>query len=100
MSLSNLHLLGKHGILALYGFGIKVRVDRGHLFAEWGIGLDRHSVRLPRVGHGLKRVVLIGSDGYCTLEAIRFICDVGAALAVLDKRGKVMFVCGPCAPSD
>src|SRR5947209_2543832 len=99
MPLSNLQTIGKHGVLTLYGYGIKVSVDRGHLFAEWGIGPDRHSVRRPRVGHRLKRVLLIGSDGYCTLEAIRFICDVGAALAVLDKRGKVIVVCGPCAPS-
>jgi CRISPR-associated endonuclease Cas1 len=91
----------KHGTLALYGFGIKVRVDRGHLFAEWGVGSDRQQARLSRVeGRKLHRVVLIGSDGYCTLEALRFISDVGASFSLLDKRGKALMVCGPCAPSD
>src|SRR6266496_4478377 len=100
MPLSNLQTIGKHGVLTLYGFGIKVRVDRGHLSAEWGIGPDRHSVRLPRVGHGLKRVVMLGSDGFISLAALRWISDIGTSFSMLDKRGKVIVVCGPCAPSD
>jgi CRISPR-associated endonuclease Cas1 len=84
----------------LHGFGIKLRLDRGHLFAEWGVGLDRYRVRLSRVeGRKLRRVVLIGSDGYISLEALRFISDVGASFVMLDKRGKALMVCGPCAPS-
>ncbi len=93
--------ISKHGVLVLHGFGIKVRVDRRHLFAEWGIGSERYQARLSRVeGHKLRRVVLIGSDGYCTLEALRFISDVGAAFLMLDKRGKALMVCGPASPSD
>jgi len=87
--------------LVLHGFGIRVRVDRGHLCAEWGVGLKRYQVRLSRVdGRKLRRVVLIGSDGYATLEALRFISDVGASFSMLDKRGKALMVCGPVAPSD
>src|SRR3989442_1216573 len=100
MPLSNLQTIGKHGVLTLYGFGIKARVDRGHLSAEWGIGPDRHSVRLPRVSHGLKRLVMIGSDGFITLEALRWLADQGAAFVMLDRRGKVLAVTGPVAPSD
>jgi hypothetical protein len=58
------------------------------------------SIRLPRVNHGLKRLVLIGSDGFITLEALRWISDVGAAFVMLDRRGKVLTVTGPGAPSD
>src|SRR3989442_6451691 len=100
MPLSNLQTIGKHGVLTLYGFGIKARVDRGHLSAEWGIGPDRHSVRLPRVNHGLKRLVMIGSDGFITLEALRWLADQDAAFVMLDKRGKGIAVCGPTSPSD
>src|SRR6266567_3107663 len=93
--------ISKHGVLVLHGFGIKVRVDRGHLCAEWGVGLERYQVRLSRVdGRKLRRVVLIGSDGYCTIEALRFISDVGAAFVMLDRRGKALMVCGPVSPSD
>ena len=48
----------KHGALTLYGYGIAVRVDRGHLVLEDGIGAERRHARLPRVGHGLKRLVV------------------------------------------
>jgi hypothetical protein len=42
----------KHGAVTLFGYGIGVRVDRGHLVLEDGIGCDRRHARLPRVGHG------------------------------------------------
>lgn len=92
--------ISKHGVLVLWGFGIKVRMDRDAFLAEWGVGLKRYQVRLSRVeGHKLRRVVLIGSDGYFSLEALRFITDVGASLEVIDKRGKALMVCSPVAPS-
>jgi CRISPR-associated endonuclease Cas1 len=82
-------------------FGIKLRVDRSHLFASWGVGLERYQARLSRIeARKLRRVVLIGSDGYCTLEALRFISETGGALVMLDKRGKALMVCGPVSPSD
>jgi len=53
----------KHGVLTLYGFGIRVSMQSGHLCIEDGIGPERRKFRLPRVGHGLRRLVLIGNDG-------------------------------------
>src|SRR5437588_6494425 len=41
----------RHGVLTLFGYGIQVRVDRGHLLIEDGIGADRRDARLARVGH-------------------------------------------------
>src|SRR5437879_8811167 len=93
--------LPKHGVLVLYGFGIKIRLDQNHFLAEWGVGLDRYQMRLSRVeGHKLRRVILIGSDGYISLEALRFITDVGASFSMIDKRGKSLMVCSPVSPSD
>jgi hypothetical protein len=51
------------------GYGIQVHVDRGHLVLEDGIAVDRRYGRLPRVGHGLRRLVVIGSDGMVSLAA-------------------------------
>src|SRR5207302_9865221 len=65
-----------------------------------GIADERRTIRLPRVNSGLKRLVLIGSDGFITLEALRWISDVGAAFVMLDRRGKVLAVTSPVAPSD
>jgi hypothetical protein len=49
-----------------------------------GIGADRREARLPRIRHGLKRLVLIGSDGMVTLAALRSLADQKAAFVMLD----------------
>jgi CRISPR-associated endonuclease Cas1 len=90
----------KHGILVMSGFGLRLKVQQGHLSAEWGIGAERHHVRLPRVNRNLRRVIVVGSDGFATFDAIRWITDIGASLVFLDRRGKLLFASGPTAPSD
>jgi CRISPR-associated protein Cas1 len=92
--------LRKSGVLVLNGFGIRVQVNAGHLLLHDGIAEERRTIRLPRVNHGLKRLVMLGSDGFITLEAIRWLADQNAAFVMLDRRGKVLAVTGPVAPSD
>lgn len=93
--------LNKGGILVLHGFGLKCRLHQNHFVAEWGVGLERYQTRLSRVeGQKLRRVVLISSDGYFSLEALRFISDVGASLSMMDATGKLYVVCSPTAPSE
>src|SRR5580704_12125009 len=82
-------LTPRHGVVTLFGYGIQVRVDRGHLILEDGIGADRQHWRLPRVGHGLKRLVVVGSDGMISLAALRWLADQGAAFTMLDRIGRV-----------
>jgi len=84
----------------LRGYGISVRVDRGHLHFEDGIGASRRSARLPRVGHGLKRLVVIGADGSVSLAALRWLADQNAAFVMLDRDGSVLATTGPVRPSD
>ncbi len=91
---------GKSGVLVLNGYGIRVQVSAGHLLLHDGIADERRTIRLPRVNHGLKRLVVIGSDGFITLEALRWLADQGAAFVMLDRRGKVLAITGPVAPSD
>jgi CRISPR-associated endonuclease Cas1 len=90
----------RHGVLTLAGYGIKVRVDRGHLFLEDGIGPDRKQTRLPRVGHGLKRLVVIGIDGVVSLAALRWLADQDASFVMLNRDGSVLATTGPVRPSD
>jgi CRISPR-associated endonuclease Cas1 len=90
----------RHGVVTLFGYGIRVQVNAGHLLLHDGIADERRTIRLPRVNHGLKRLVMIGSDGFITLDALRWISDVGAAFVMLDRKGKVLAVTGPVAPSD
>ena len=65
--------ISKTGVLTLCGFGIRVRMHRGHLEIEDGVGMERRSIRLSRVGHGLKRLVVIGSDGFVSLAALEWL---------------------------
>lgn len=90
----------RNGVVTLFGYGISVQVDRGHLSIRDGIGIDRRQARFPRVGHGLKRLVLIGSDGMVTLAALRWLADQKAAFVMLDRDGSVLAVTGPVGPSD
>lgn len=75
-------------------------MQNGQLSAEWGIGEERYNVSLPRVHRNLKRIVIVGSDGFATFASMRWIADIGASLIFLDRRGKLLFVSGPMSPSD
>ena len=90
----------RHGVVTLYGYGTAARVDRGHLILEDGIGPIRRHGRFPRVGHGLKRIVAIGSDGMISLAALRWLADQNAAFIMLERDGTVLATTGPVQPSD
>src|SRR5262249_8248649 len=99
VSISTEEIRPKHGVVTLFGYGISVRVDSGHLIIEDGIGSQRRRARFPRVGHGLKRLVVIGSDGVISLAALRWLSDQKAAFVMLDRTGKNIAVTGPVLPS-
>src|SRR5438309_5524304 len=93
-------LTPRHGVVTLFGYGIQVRVDRGHLILQDGIGADRRYGRFPRVGHGLRRLVVIGADGMVSLAALRWLADQDAAFVMLERDGNVLATTGPVRPSD
>ena len=90
----------RNGVVTLFGYGTVVRVDRGHLIIEDGIGNERRSARFARVGHGLKRLVVIGSDGIVSFAALRWLADKGASFVMLERDGSVLATTGPVSPSD
>jgi len=93
-------IVPRHGVVIFFGYGIQVSVDRGHLLLGDGIGTDRRCARLPRVGHGLKRLVVIGSDGLVSLAALRWLADQDASFVMLDRDGSVLATTGPVRSSD
>ncbi len=90
----------RHGVVTLHGYGISVRVDRGHLILEDGIGPVRRQGRFPRVNHGLRRLIVIGADGAVSFSALRWLADQDAAFAMLERNGSVLATTGPVRPSD
>jgi hypothetical protein len=79
----------RNGILAVHGYGIKIHVYRRHLVIDDGIGRDRRTRSYHRTSK-LRRLVLVGRTGYITLEAIRWLHDVGAALVHIDADGRLL----------
>jgi CRISPR-associated endonuclease Cas1 len=52
------------------------------------------------VGHGLRRLVVIGSDGFVSLAALRWLADQDAAFVMLNRDGAVLLATGPVGPRD
>jgi CRISPR-associated endonuclease Cas1 len=92
--------VAKPGIVTLFGYNISVRVDRGHLVLAEGIGSARREFRLPRVEHGLRRLVLIGNDGWMSLAAFRWLEAQDVAFVLLERDGSVLATTGPVRSSD
>src|SRR5262249_55612561 len=76
------------GVLVADGYGIQIRVERGHLVVQDGVGEHRRDRRFPRAGHGLRRLVIFGHAGSITLEAIRWMVDTGIAYIHLAADGR------------
>lgn len=90
----------KLGTVTLFGYGVRVRIERGHLILEDGIGPERRKGRFARVGHNLRRLVVVGSDGMVSLSALRWLADQDASFVMLDRSGSVLLTTGPVRPSD
>ncbi|MGA8621598.1 MAG: CRISPR-associated endonuclease Cas1 [Candidatus Sulfotelmatobacter sp.] len=90
----------RHGVLILVGYGISVSVDKGHLIIEDGIATQRYHYRLPRIGHNLRRLVVVGSDGLVSLAALKWLRDQDASLVFIERNGKTLCVTGPVGSSD
>jgi CRISPR-associated endonuclease Cas1 len=90
----------RHGVATLFGYGIRVSVDRGHLLVEDGLAGERRCHRFSRVGHGLSRLLVVGSDGMVSLAALRWLADQDASFVMLERDGTVVATTGPVRPSD
>ena len=93
-------IIPRHGVVTLTGYGIRVYVERGHLIIDDGVADERREARFARVGHGLQRLVIIGSDGSISLAAIRWLADQNASLVMLERDGSVLATTGPVRASD
>src|SRR5947207_10175816 len=83
---------GRDGVVVAAGFGLKIYVERGHLIVHDGVGRQRRTLHLSRAYGGLERLVVIGHSGFVTLEALRWIRDIGAAFCQLGRDGELIAV--------
>jgi CRISPR-associated endonuclease Cas1 len=90
----------RHGVITLWGYGINVSIDKGHLVLKDGVGDERRAGRFARVNHGIKRLVIIGADGMVSLAALRWLTDQNASFVMLERDGTLLATTGPVAASD
>jgi CRISPR-associated endonuclease Cas1 len=92
MSLVNVQseMKPRDGVLVLTGFGLRIAVDRGHLVLEDGVGRQRRSGRFPRVGGEIKRLVVVGHAGSVSLEALRWLHEIGVAFVQIGADGELI----------
>jgi CRISPR-associated endonuclease Cas1 len=83
------------GVLVLSGYGLSVRVWRGRLRVADGIGRARREAIVLRATGRLRRLVVLGHTGSVSLEAIRWLADVGAGFVQVDADGRVLAAFGP-----
>src|SRR5438045_112157 len=88
----------KNGVLTLSGYSISVREDNGFLLIRDGLkGRTELELRFPRASCPVSRLVVVRSEGYLTLRAVRWLRDVGASLVVLDYDGTPILITTPKA---
>lgn len=99
-TLSHKSSISKNGVLTIHGFGVRVRMQSGHLEIEDGVAMDRRKIRLARVGHRLRRLVCVSDDGFVTLAALKWLAAQNCSFLLLERNGKVQCVTGPVRPSE
>ena len=85
-SLAWTDLKPRFGVITLAGHGIRVTVDKGHLAVQDGLGLTRRFARFSKIDERLRRLVVIGADGFVSLAALRWLADHDAAFVMLDPH--------------
>lgn len=80
----------RHGVLVADGYGMRIAVERGHLLIVDGHGRERRNRRLPKVGHGISRLVVLGHTGTVSLDALRWLDRVGIHFTQIDTDGTTL----------
>jgi CRISPR-associated endonuclease Cas1 len=78
-------------IVVADGYGLQIRINRGHLVINDGIpGEGRRERHYGRVTSKLARLVVLGGSGSLSLDALRWLQDVGASLVCVDRDHSLM----------
>lgn len=77
-------------VCIVQGHGVRITVEHGLLAVSDGAGRNRRQRRYSRTEHGLARLVVIGSAGSVSLEALRWLADLGIGFLHLDRDGRLL----------
>jgi CRISPR-associated endonuclease Cas1 len=88
------------GVCVADGFGIRVFIRRRHLVIQDGLGSHRRERAFAKATAGIKRLVVLGHEGFVTLEALRWMADLGIAFIQIDHDGKLIGASAPPGNDD
>jgi len=88
------------GVCVVDGMGLALSVSRGALVVEDGIGPHRRTRRFEKATHGLRRLVVIGSTGHVTLDALSWCRRLGIGVVVLGPDGVASLASTPRMTDD
>ncbi len=78
------------GIFVVDGYGLRIRVERGGLQIDDGLGQHQRSRRFSKVQRHLHRLVVLGHSGTVSLDALRWMADTGVSFCQIDSDGRVL----------
>jgi CRISPR-associated endonuclease Cas1 len=88
------------GVCVVDGMGLRLSVDRGALVVEDGMGEHRRVRRFDRATHGLARLVVLGTTGCVTLDALTWCRRLGVGIVVLAPDGTSVLTSTPRMTDD
>jgi CRISPR-associated endonuclease Cas1 len=84
-------LLRRKGeIVVVEGFGVRISVERGRLVIVDGSGRSRRERRFSRAHNSMSRLVVLTGTGTISLAALRWTLDLGVAVLILDRDGRIL----------
>lgn len=88
------------GVCVADGMGLRLAVERGSLVVSDGMGEHRRERRFDKATHGLCRLVVLGSTGSLSIEALRWCSRLGIAVLVLAPDGSCQLASTPKVTDD
>ena len=85
----------RNGIVTLCGYGLTVSIEHGRLAMADGLGNRRRMSHFSKATCGIDRLVILGHSGTLSLEAVRWLHDIRAAVIQIDADGNLLFASSP-----
>jgi CRISPR-associated endonuclease Cas1 len=87
-------------VIVVDGYGLHVGVENNHLVLTDGVGSHRRKRCFPRANRTVRRLVILGRTGSITLAALRWCCDVGVSVSIVDPDGSLTALTAAPNPYD
>jgi CRISPR-associated endonuclease Cas1 len=88
------------GICVADGMGLRIQIARGGLAVEDGVGPHRRTRRFDKATHGLRRLVISGSTGNVSLDALHWCRKLGIGVVLLAPDGTAVLASTPRVTDD